>query len=242
MSSGEIAMTLAVLLLASAVQATAGFGFALLSMPLLSAIIGPPSALAITSMLSIVNSGTTALTARAHADRTALRRLVVAAIVGMPFGLLLLESVSERAMQIVISVTVAAFALVLARGVRFRNVDPKVEVGAGVLSGALATSTGTSGPPIVICLQSRGLPAAQLRATVSSQFLATGWISVLLLALRGHIDDEDVLVALVAVPVMFLSWAIGAHSFARLSQSRYELLVVSLLLTSAGVGIIRAAT
>jgi uncharacterized membrane protein YfcA len=241
-SGAEVAATLAVLLLASAVQATAGFGFALLSMPLLSAIIGPGSALAITSLLSIVNSGATALTSREHADRSALRRLVVAAIVGMPAGLWLLESVSERAMQILISVTVALSAVLLGLGLRFRRVDPRAEIGAGLLSGALATSTGTSGPPIVICLQSRGLPAARLRATIASQFLATGWISVVLLALRGHIDVEDVVVALIAVPVMFGSWSIGARYFHRLTQSRYDALVVVLLLVAAGIGIVRAAT
>jgi hypothetical protein len=49
-----------------------------------------------------------------------------------------------------------------------------------------------------------------------------------------------VAVALIAVPVMFGSWTIGARSFTRLSQSRYDLLVVALLLAAAGVGIVRA--
>jgi uncharacterized membrane protein YfcA len=239
-SSGEVAATLLVLACASMVQATAGFGFALLSMPLLSTIIGPPSALAVTSLVAIVNSGTTAIVSRTEADRTLLRRLVVAAIVGMPAGLWLLETVSVRTMQLVISATVALSAVLLGSGLRLRRVGATTDIAAGLLSGALGTSTGTSGPPIVISLQSRALPAATLRATISTQFAATGWIGVVLLSVRGHVDRADVLVALAALPVLLVSWTIGARSFRRLTQTHYDALVVVLLLVAAGVGAVRA--
>jgi uncharacterized membrane protein YfcA len=242
LSAAEVAETLCVLAAASVVQAIAGFGFALLAMPLLSTIIGPPSALAVTSLVSIVNSGATAITSREHAERASLRRLVVAALVGMPFGLWLLENAPESVMQIAISVTVALFALLIGAGFRFRHVSALGEVAAGVLSGALGTSTGTSGPPIVICLQSRGLAAARLRATTASQFLATGWVSVLLLSLRGHVDRADVLVALASLPILFISWSFGARSFQRLAQHHYDRLVVALLLAASLVGLVRAVT
>jgi uncharacterized membrane protein YfcA len=236
-SATEVVLTLAVLALASVVQATAGFGFALVSMPLLSAVIGPASALAVASQVSIVNSAATAISSRAHADRSSLRRMVFAAVAGMPIGLWLLETASVRVMQIVISVTVAIFAVLIGRGFRLRRSSARVEVAAGLLSGALGTSTGTSGPPIVICLQSRGLPAARLRATISSQFVATGWLSVALLAVRGHVGGDDVLVALAALPLLALSWMLGAHSFSRLSQRHYQSLIVALLLAVAAVGL-----
>jgi hypothetical protein len=239
-SSGEVAATLLVLAFASMVQATAGFGFALLSMPLLSTIIGPPSALAVTSMVSIVNSGTTAVVSRADADRTLLRRLVVAAVAGMPVGLWLLESVSVRTMQLVISATVAVSAVLLGSGLRLRRVGATTDIAAGLVSGVLGTSTGTSGPPIVISLQSRNMAASKLRATTATQFAATGWISVVLLSARGHVRREDVFVALAALPVLLVSWSIGARSFRRLTQTHYDALVVVLLLAAAAAGAIRA--
>jgi uncharacterized membrane protein YfcA len=236
-SASDVVLTLSVLALASAVQATAGFGFALVSMPLLSAVIGPASALATTSLVAIVNSAATAVSARAHADRSSLRRMAIAAIVGMPIGLWLLETASVRTMQIVISLTVAAAAVLIGAGFRLRRAGAGTEVAAGLLSGALGTSTGTSGPPIVICLQSRGLPAAKLRATISSQFVATGWLSVVLLAARGHVHRDDVFMALAALPLLALSWLLGARSFRRLSQRHYDSLVVGLLLAVAAVGL-----
>jgi hypothetical protein len=178
--------------------------------------------------------------ARAHADREILRRQVVAALIGMPLGLVLLESVSERAMQLLIAMTVAVSALLLGAGLRLRRIGRRAEFFAGLTSGALATSTGTSGPPLVICLQSKGVAAPAMRATLAAQFAATGWISVVLLALRDHIGRDDVAVAVFALPFLAASWVVGASSFGRLTQRRYDTIVVGLLLAAATAGAIRA--
>jgi uncharacterized membrane protein YfcA len=240
LSGQELAAALAILAGASLVQALAGFGFALLAMPLLSVVIGPTPALATVSLVSIVNSGATALTARHEADRRSVKRQSIAAFFGMPLGLVVLESVPERGMQALIAVSVALAATALALHFRLPHVGARTEAVAGFTSGALATSTGTSGPPIVICLQSRALPAATVRATLASQFLATGWVSVVLLALRGHIDRDDVELAVLAIPVLLVSWQVGAHSFRRISQDRYDAIVVALLLGAATVAMFQA--
>lgn len=240
MSGAEIAIAVAILGFASLVQALTGFGFALLSMPLLSVVAGPTQALAVVSMLAITNSAATAITARDRTDRPMVKRQSIAALVGMPVGLLLLESVPERGMQALIAVSVATAAIALALKFRLSHVSPRIEAAAGFTSGALATSTGTSGPPLVICHQSLGLPAATVRATLATQFFITGWVSVALLAIRGHITPDDVVVAAFALPVMLVTWQIGARSFARISQSRYDILVVTLLLGVAAVALFQA--
>jgi uncharacterized membrane protein YfcA len=239
-TAADLAIVLVVLAVASAVQATTGFGFALLAMPLLSAVIGPTSALAVTSLLSIPNSSATAWSARADADRPTLRRLVAGAVIGMPFGLLLLESVSERVMQLLIAAAVAIAAIALAAGLRLRRAGGRIELAAGLLSGVLSTSTGTSGPPIVICLQSKGFPSRRLRATISTQFAITGWVGVVLLAARGHIHRDDVLVAIVAMPVLLFAWRLGAGWFTTLTQLRFDRLVVVLLIAAAATAAVRA--
>jgi uncharacterized membrane protein YfcA len=238
-SGQEIAAAMAILAGASLVQALAGFGFALLAMPLLSVVVGPTAALATVSLVAIVNSGATAVTARVDADYASVRRQSIAAFVGMPLGLVVLESVPERGMQALIAVSVALAATALALHLRIPRVGPRTEMVAGLTSGALATSTGTSGPPIVICLQSRGLPAATVRATLASQFLATGWVSVVLLALRGHIGRDDVVLAVLTLPVLLISWQVGARSFHRISQARYDALVIALLLGAATVALVQ---
>ena len=225
---------------ASTVAAIAGFGFALLAMPLLSVAIGPTSALAVVSLVSVVNSGATALSARTEAERGVLRRQVPAAFAGMPLGIAVLESMSGRVLQIAIAGTVALVATVIAFRLRLPPLGERADVVAGLTSGTLATSAGMSGPPLVFNLQSKRLPAATVRATMASHFVATGWVSTALLALRGHIDRGDAFVALAALPVMLATWRLGAMSFTRISQRRYETMIASLLFASAVTAFVRA--
>src|SRR5690606_30679755 len=148
------------------VAAIAGFGFALLAMPLLSIVIGPTSALAVVSLVSVVNSGATALSARAEAARDVLRRQVPAAFVGMPLGIAVLESVSDRVLQVAIAAAAALVATMIGLRLRLPPLGTRADVVAGLTSGTLAPSTGTSGPPLVFSLQSKRLPAATVRATL----------------------------------------------------------------------------
>src|SRR5690606_4610338 len=118
--------------------AIAGFGFALLAMPLLSIAIGPRSALAVVSLVAVVNSGATAMSARSEASRDVLRRQVPAAFLGMPLGIVILESVSGRALQIAISRTVAVVAIVIGLRVRLPPLGDRADLVAGLTSGTLA--------------------------------------------------------------------------------------------------------
>ena len=166
MSGGEVMIVLVVVGVASVVQATAGFGFALTAMPLLSTTVGAEHGLAIVSMVALFNSGTTWRTAHRDIHRRTVVVMVVSAIAGMPAGLWLLATADERTMRLLIAGSVAVAALLLGSGFRLRRAGPTVDAIAGLISGALSTSTGTSGPPLVFTLRARNL-AASVRTTES---------------------------------------------------------------------------
>jgi hypothetical protein len=235
-TAGQVAYTIVVVGLASAVQAAVGFGFALLAMPLLAGVIGTEHALAVVSLVSIVNSTSTATTARGHVDRATLRSVSLALLAGLPLGLVILDVLPERAMRFAIAGTVAVAAVALGAGLRVRRGGRIADGLAGFTSGVLSTSTGTSGPPLVVGLQSRGLPAATVRATLAAQFVFAGVTSLVLLALFGHISRADVAVALVCLPLLLATWRLGARTFHRFDQRRYDRAIVALLLAAALVG------
>jgi hypothetical protein len=64
-------------------------------------------------------------------------------------------------------------------------------------------------------------------------------VSVVLLALRGHIGRDDVVLAVLTLPVLLISWQVGARSFRRISQARYDALVIALLLGAATVALLQ---
>lgn len=226
--------------LGSVVQGISGFGFALVTMPLLSALLGVERALAIETILGIVSNATTAWTARASILRPTAARLLASTIVGMPFGWFILEHVDAKALKLMVGAVVGVLAVLLALHVRLASTGLGVDLVSGFFSGVLATSTGTNGPPLVIGLSGRRLPAAQQRATLSTVFTVGNIFVLGLLLSSGRVTREVLQGAAVALPGMMVAWWFGDRVFARLDQHRYERLVIVLLLASAAVAIASA--
>ncbi len=240
MTAGHVALTLVICAAASIVQATAGFGFALVAMPLLSMVIGPVHALAVISLVAMVNSTSTAVTAREHIEWRAVITTSAASVAAMPLGLLALARLDDRGLRIAIAACVALAATVLVAGFRLRRAGTAPDVIAGLISGTLSTSTGTSGPPVVLALQARQLSAPKVRATMATQFVLTSPLSIAFLAFAGKIGATDVWLALAAAPVLLLSWTIGNRLFGRIDQGRYNQLVIAMLFAIAAISIAQA--
>ena len=240
MTTGDLAIVLAVVAAASVVQATAGFGFALTAMPLLSTTIGAEHGLAIVSTVALFNSGTTWWTSRGEIHKPSVRAMTAASIVGMPAGLWLLDVANERVMRAAIALSVAVVAMLLAFGFRLRRPGRRADWIAGWISGALSTSTGTSGPPLVFTLRARDLPAATVRATLAAEFVLSGVVSLALLAAFDHVDRADLKASLLSLPVLLVSWRAGAAVFRRMGQNHYDRLVIVMLLSIAMVSLLRA--
>lgn len=239
--SGSTAVAVAlVVALGSVVQGITGFGFALVSMPLLATLLGVSDALVIQTLLGLVSNSTTGWTGRRSVLRPTATRLLLATAAGMPVGLLLLSRVPARGMKVLVGVTVAAVAIALARRLEVRADERAVDLGAGFVSGVLGTSIGTNGPPIVIALASRRLDKAAQRATMGTVFALGNAIALTLFAATGRFDRVVVIGTVVSLPGLLLAWAAGDRVFSRIDQKRYESSVIGLLLASAGVAVVSA--
>lgn len=240
MSPRDLALVAIIIGLGSVVQGISGFGFALVTMPLLSALLGVERALAIETILGIVSNATTAWTARTSILRLTAARLLGATVVGMPIGWFLLENVDAKPLKLMVGIVVGVLALLLSFHVRITATGLGVDLVSGFFSGVLATSTGTNGPPLVIGLSGRRLPAAQQRATLSTVFTVGNIVVLGLLLASGRVTAEVLQGCAVALPGMMAAWTFGDRLFSRLDQHRYERLVIVLLLASATVAITSA--
>ena len=169
-----------------------------------------------------------------------MARILVATLAGMPLGWRVLEHVGARSLKLIVGVVVGALAILLALKVRIRSTGPGVDLVSGFFSGVLATSTGTNGPPLVLGLSGQRLPAAQLRATLSTCLAIDNVVVFGALLVTGRIDSVVVRSVAASLPVLLLAWWIGNRIFGRLDQHRYERIVIVLLLVSAAIAIFSA--
>jgi uncharacterized membrane protein YfcA len=224
---------------ASAAQTLSGFGYALIATPLVAVLVGPKEA-----VVGLTVAGLLLVAQLASRDRGSVVRRVVlivtlAAFVGMPLGLLVLERADERTLTLRIAVAVIAFALLLWRGLRLPE-RPATDAVAGFTAGILSTSTGTSGPPIVIALSTKDLLPAQFRSTISTIFLIQGAVSLIGFAAVGRITSDALSVALAAIPGVVVGSIVGERGFRRLDRERFRRVVLAMLLISGVVALIAA--
>src|SRR5262249_39735958 len=146
-----------------------GFGFNLVSAPLLLFVYPLRVVVVLTLLLGAFASGMLLLRVeiRRGIDWRAVWPLFLSSLVGMPGGLALLLWGGARLLKVLIGGLTALFAAAMLSGVRPRLGGGRSAAAvAGGLSGFLSTSTSLSGPPVVFYLLARSLPKDQFRGTV----------------------------------------------------------------------------
>ena len=83
MSTGQLIVVAVAIFIAAFVQMLAGFGFALLAMPVMTLAIPVEEAVVILSILSLATTGWQSIHLRHDTDRPLARRLIIASFLGM---------------------------------------------------------------------------------------------------------------------------------------------------------------
>lgn len=229
----------AVVVVAAAAQAVSGFGFALIATPVVAILIGPKAAVVGLTIVGVVLVAQLSLRSRGHVDGRTVLVVTVAAVLGMPLGLLVLDRTDDRALTTIIAMVVIGFAILLWRGLRL-PAGRSTDAIAGFTAGILSTSTGTSGPPIVIALSSDEMTPAAFRGTISAIFLVQGTVALVAFGLGGRITSDALSVALAGLPGLILGSYLGEHGFRRLEAERFRSVVFGMLLLSGVVSLLGA--
>lgn len=233
MSTGQYALVCAVVLFAAIVQTSAGFGFSLTAVPMMALFADTRTASMVAGVLSMGTSGFQAWHGRAHTDWASVKRLCLAAAIGLPIGLLVFEVASERGLKLFLGLSTLAMVALLARGLDLSDAGPGIDWAAGAAAGVLTTSLSTNGPPLVFVLQGRRLPPERFRATITTVFLLTGLVSLIgRAAVGGFTHEVNVSILLSPVPLA-LGIAGGFWMRRFLDEERFRKVVMILLVVAA---------
>lgn len=233
MSGTELALIALVVLVASVVQTTAGFGFSLTAVPMMALFTETRTASMLAAILSMVTSGFQSWHGREHIDVPSVRRLCLAAGLGMPIGLVLFDVASEQVLRTFLGVTTLVMVVLLARGLDLRDAGPRVDWLAGAAAGVLTTSLSTNGPPLVFVLQGRRLPPDRFRASITTVFLLTGLVGLVGRAAVGGFTREVGLACLTAPVPLAAGILLGLRLRPHVDGARFTRVVLVLLAVAA---------
>jgi uncharacterized membrane protein YfcA len=229
-------------LLAGAVSGLTGFGLALISVPLLLFVYEPRTVIVITAVLSVIINLAVVWDSWRDADQRIVVALLPSALVGVIVGTEVLRTVDPDYIRLGVGIVVVFSALLLLRDVRLPGAGTRWgTVVAGSTSGALSTSTGLAGPPIVLLLASRGFPKRAFRGSSALYFLAMSLVGLAVLYIRGIFDADHVPLALALIPAAFLGKAIGTAMLKRISEGAFRVVTLGIVILTGTLGAVTAA-
>jgi uncharacterized protein len=243
LSVGAAAWICCAFVLGSFAQAVSGFGFALVAIPLASLVVSPTDAVVIQTLASCLLSLVMAWNYRHDTDRVVLRSMLSGVIVGIPIGMVVASSVSDRALRFGVGVAVIVAALSIATGFRIKTSRPnQVNAVAGVVSGVLGATTGTNGPPLVVTMAGQDVAPATFRANLQAAFAVSNLILVPLFIAAGKVTRIGLVGVAIALVPTLVGRVVGERVFARLDPTRFRRVVLGMLFLAGTVAIVKAIT
>jgi uncharacterized membrane protein YfcA len=228
-------------LLAGIVSGLTGFGLALISTPLLLFVYDPKTVVVLTAVLSVVINLAVVLDSWRDAERRLAMALLPPAFVGIVVGVEVLRAVDPDYIRLAVGVVVVFSALLLLRDIRLPGAQTRWgTVVAGSTSGALSTSTGLAGPPIVLLLASRNLPKHDFRGTSALYFLVMSLVGLAVLYFRGIFDVDQTPLALALIPAAFLGKAIGTALLKKVSERAFRTISLGIVILTGSLGVATA--
>jgi uncharacterized membrane protein YfcA len=230
----------AIVFVAFAIQATAGFGSVMISLAIGSLLWPLPELVPIVVPLSFSLSAYILWKDWRLVDRRVLLKLIVPIMgTGAIFGLVLVPYVSPAHLRLLLGAVVSAAAI---RGL-WSLLSGKILAakrgsagslmwifGAGIVHGMIATG----GPPLVYAIESLGLDKRSFRSTLAAVWFTLNLMLTLRFVSTGAFAQDELYRTSLLLPVIALAMFVGELLHHRVSERHFRAAVFSLLIL-AGV-------
>lgn len=227
------------------VNGLAGTGTALFALGFYLLVLPPVTSVAIVALMSVLAGlqGLWVVRAQIKAEPLRVSRYVFPGLVGVPLGIMLLQSIDAQSLRLGIAVMLIVYGSYFSfRAVlpSFDRRTPMVDALVGFIGGVLGGAASVSGAIPAMWLSLRPWPKAETRAVLQPFNVAILTTTVTLLFFRGAYDSTAVNALFIVVPVGLLASQLGLFVFKRISDNVFRRLLIGLTLLM-GLGIVAQA-
>lgn len=218
-----------IILFASILQTSTGFGFSIMATPFLLLLFPPKEAIQINLILSLVISLALIVKIRRDIDFPLVKRFVVGSIPGLPLGIMVFTLMDMSLLKVLISLIIIVLTVLLIMNFRIRQSKMR-DFLAGGWSGALTTSIGMPGPPLLLYFSGTETEKEKLRGTTLAFYL---FIYLVSLGIQVKVAGTTLTVwksSLQALPVVAIGLVLGQALFNKINQKIFQIVTYILLL------------
>ena len=219
-------MTLLIILIATLIRSTFGFGGAAIAMPLLALNLGIQTATPLLALVETTVAFVIAMTSWKSIDFKAAGRLVIAAIAGIPMGIFLLKFAPESLVIGALGILLILFGFYRLTGWKLPKLAHKNWAYLfGFTGGIFGGAYNVQGPLAVVYGSFAGWQPREFRATLQGYFLPTYLVIVASHALNNLWTAEIWQLYLFSLPVVFTAVWLGNNFSRRLPIERFQKLL-----------------
>lgn len=227
--------------LAGFAHSSAGFGAALVAMPILTLLFDVNTAASIVALQGLITSSTVLIQNWRGLDFKEATRLILASLVGIPVGFYVSKTVDEALVTSFLGVVLIAYA-VYTLVVNWRAAKEDMEerpvsnwqgagaLTAGFLAGILGGAYNTNGPPLIVYGAIKKWPPARFKSILQSLFLSNGLVVIAVRAAGGSFTAEVWKNYFYSIPMLLVGLLLGTRLSKRWAPAQFRQLIVMLIL------------
>ncbi|MDQ0219303.1 sulfite exporter TauE/SafE family protein [Peribacillus cavernae] len=222
-----------IVLIASLLQASTGYGFSIVGTPFLLIIYPAHTAIQINMILSLCLSLFMIFKIGNEVDKPLLFRLIKGSIAGLVLGLFIYLYIDVRLLKMAVGGLILILTVLLICQLSIHQTKNR-DILSGGISGLLTTSIGVPGPPLLLYFSSVGTGKALLRSTTLAYYLFVYFISLIMQISFGGTSKEAWISSLIAVPSLLVGILLGQFLFKWISQRAFRIITYNILLFTGG--------
>lgn len=234
----ELFLYFFIILAASILQTSTGFGFSVMATPFLLLLFSPQEAMQINIILSLVISFSLIWKVRQDIDVALLKKVMIGSVVGAPFGSLLFALVDVTTFKLLIAILLIGLTVLLIKNLSIQQTRSR-DYGVGFISGMFTTSIGMAGPPLLLYFASTHRNKETIRAVSLAYYIFIYLISLLSQVIFEGTSKMVWVYSMYALPIVFLGLIFGQMLFTRLNQKLFRILIYVLLVAAGFILLIQ---
>ncbi|HIW34121.1 MAG TPA: sulfite exporter TauE/SafE family protein [Candidatus Paenibacillus intestinavium] len=225
----NILIFIIIILVASILQTSTGFGFSILATPFLLLIFEPMEAIQINLILSLIISLSLITKIKKDIDVGILKRFMIGSVIGLPLGIVTFIVVDINKLKLAISLIILLLTIMLI--LKFRLAQNKgKDLLVGGLSGSLTASIGMPGPPILLYFSGTDTQKEKLRGTTLAFYLFIYSMSLVIQVIFAGTNKTVWLSSGLALPLVLLGLYLGQLLYKWVNQKYFQIFTYFILL------------
>lgn len=218
-------------------QATTGFGYAIVTTPLLAMVLPPKESVMLTMTTGLIARMSMLKVISGSGSFADIKPLLMTSVIGAVVGSYVLTTINSYWLKLFIAVVllVTGWAMWKERRVEITN-QKSAERAVGILAGFLGSTTSINGPPIIMYYLNAGLDKQKdiFRANLTRYFLLMNFITLFLAFWFGTLEIGNIWkLTVLAIPGLWLGLYLGEKFFQRIDAQAFKRMTIIMVIASA---------